>query len=410
MMNLLSFVIVATIATDEPELAQMLARARAASPEVRLALRDVAEAEASRIGQGVVLPVNPRLALQGRGLAVPQAGVSGSTLDPRFGYDVSLDFLFDISGAPRSRVAEAEERIEISRLALALAQSRAAARAWIAWIDLELAERLRVVTEEMVVLYGRVSEAVRQRQQFGVAAGPDVATANLELAFVRTQLEDAHLARINAEFEYRSSLDLAPSDGLPALLVPKRPPPLPQAQELLERAYARRPELALIQRRLRLLAVTEKRLGREVVPRLGLIVGYDQSPASSSYAYGGLSVDLPLAQRNQGPKAVNRAQVLTETERLELVRRSVAREVQTGRARYESLLARVALLEDEALPAAEEARRLVEEGWRAGRIDMFRMNLASRELVRVRGERLQALRNAWNEYIALMRLTGGLNE
>ncbi len=76
-----------------------LARAKASGPEVTRAHFAAREADARRVGAGLVMPANPRLAVDARPLI---SGGSGS-----LGYAATLDFLFDVGGAPRARVREA---------------------------------------------------------------------------------------------------------------------------------------------------------------------------------------------------------------------------------------------------------------------------------------------------------------
>jgi outer membrane protein, heavy metal efflux system len=390
----------------ETQLIPLLERARHSSPEVRLAARAVAEAEAERVGKGVIFPTNPRLAAEGRRLALAQ---EGTPVDPLHGLGVTLDALLEVSGAGAGRLAEADQRLALAKVELALAGARAAARAWRAWVELDVAIQQGASLDEAVQLQEQFSEAARQRQGVGAAAGPDLAAVALELATARAQREEARWTQAAAETELRASLDLAPADALPAVIRLDAPPSVNGAEALVARALERRAELAVVEGRLKVLAAAERRLELEAFPRLGVLAGYDAAPASGSYGFLGLSVELPVAQRNQGPLAVVRAQTETEGERVQALRRQIEREVVAARARYLAQLARLEVLERQAVPAAEQNRQLVEQGWRAGRFDVFRLTQASRELNRVRAERLHALRGAWAELIELERLSGGLN-
>jgi outer membrane protein TolC len=60
------------------------------------------------------------------------------------------------------------------------------------------------------------------------------------------------------------------------------------------------------------------------------------------------------------------------------------------------------------VPAAERNESLVEEGWKAGRFDIFRLTSATRELNRIRRQRLETLLAAWTDAIELQRASGGL--
>jgi outer membrane protein TolC len=65
------------------------------------------------------------------------------------------------------------------------------------------------------------------------------------------------------------------------------------------------------------------------------------------------------------------------------------------------------VLAEAALPAAERSFDLAEAGWRAGRFDWFRVALAARNLVELRGARIEALAALWNARVVLARARGG---
>lgn len=158
---------------------------------------------------------------------------------------------------------------------------------------------------------------------------------------------------------------------------------------------------------MKLLDATDQRLAREAFPRTGLYLGVDAAPLSPVFGIVGVSVELPIVQRNQGPRAVVAAQRSGENDRLELEARRVAREVVAAKEGYEARRAELRRLTTDALPAAERTYELVETGWRSGRFDVFRVTNAARDVARIRSLRLDALEAAWLERIALDRATGG---
>jgi outer membrane protein TolC len=382
-----------------------LARARSASPEVVLAARRLSEAEASRVGQGVPF-TNPRLVGDYRFLAKEQPGTPS---DPFHGYNVALNGEVEVSGASGKRLAEAARRVDLALAELESARVDAAARAWRAWVAVQVAEQFVTAAEDAVALQVRVDRATRERARAGVSGEPDVTTVAVELAAVRVALADATRARELARMALREVLDLPPEApvGLPASTLALEP--VPDGAAAIARAQEKRPELAALRARLALLSAAEERLVREAVPRVGVNLGLDSAPASPVFGYAGLFFDLPVAQRNQGPRAVAAAQRETERARLEATQRQVAREVSQALADYAGRSLALTLLMDEALPNAERTQALVEEGWRAGRFDIFRLTTATRELLRVRRERIETLAAAWNARVELERVSGGLS-
>jgi cobalt-zinc-cadmium efflux system outer membrane protein len=379
-----------------------IVRAEARAPEVALARRRIGEAEALRVGAGVVMPVNPRVSVDVRpGLY--------RALPSDVGYGATADALFEVGGAPGAREREAERHVELANAELRLQRRDARAAVWTAYVrSLVAVERIRE-TRFAIGVAERVLGASRQRAQAGAAGDIEQSLAEAELAQLRATEDRVTRERAIGLMQIRDVLDL-PADVPLTLSTPlQEPEAVPDAAALAKRALAIRGDLETIRRRVDVLVATEERLQREAFPRVGGYVGVDASPLSPMFGIVGLSVELPVAQRNQGPRARVAAHRATELDRLEIEARRIVREVYLVRTSYESRLVELRRLSAEALPAAERTLDLVETGWRAGRFDIFRLTSAARDLTRVREFRLDALEAAWLERIALDRAVGGLD-
>jgi cobalt-zinc-cadmium efflux system outer membrane protein len=176
---------------------------------------------------------------------------------------------------------------------------------------------------------------------------------------------------------------------------------------LVERAAKNHPQLAALQARVTLLDATQVRLEREVFPRVGLYTGIDAAPLSPVYGIIGLNVEIPVAQRNQGPLAANARARESMITHLELESRRLAREVMAAYATYEARRLELARLSEKAIPAAERSLSFAEAGWQAGRFDLFRLLTAARDALRVRATRIDVLEETWLARIELERAVGG---
>jgi cobalt-zinc-cadmium efflux system outer membrane protein len=382
-------------------LSQALERAASSAPEVQVAARVLDEAEATRVGAGIFLPTNPRLFVDYRRLAF------SPPMDPLNGYNLGVDGTLEVSGAGFARVEEADRRVSLARSELALAQTLAKLRAWVAFVELQAAaDRVRI-EEAALATAQRVESASRERLKNGVAGEPDVAAAALEVASVRVDLEEARRLREAALAALRQVLDLPADEALELEGGLADPVDVATEDVLVTRAVDRRPELASVKARLALLETIDSRLFREGLPRLSYNLGFDAAPASPVFGYAGVGLELPV-QRNQGVRAVAQAQRETERVRLENELRRVRRDVAASRKSYLSRLSQLTTLTRDAVPAAERNEDLVEEGWRAGRFDIFRLTAATRELNRIRRERLETLLAAWTDFVELERASGGL--
>ena len=368
---------------------------------VRVARSVVRQAEARAVGSLVLLPVNPRVAAD---LRPPvSAGAWGDT-----GYSVTGEVYFDVGGAPGARHREALRGADSARASLAVARREMRAEVWTAYVRAKIAEMRVGEAEAFGELARRVLDAVRLRSELGASGDVEQSMAALELAQLLAGAEGARRERSARVMELRDALDLPAGEPLAlttALDAP--PPPRTDAALLVARAIEARPELAEIRSHFALLDATDERLRREVDPRVGVYGGIDAAPLSPMFGVLGVSVELPVAQRNQGPRARVARERDTEALRLELAVRHVEREVLAARAEYQSRHAELAAIREQALPAAERTFELAETGWRAGRFDVFRVTSAERDVVRVRTQRLDALEGTWLQLVALDRAVGG---
>jgi outer membrane protein TolC len=377
-----------------------LDRAELRAPEVVLQGRVVREVQAQRVGAGVLLPANPRLTVDARPLFT--GGPAGT-----LGYAANLEMLFDLGGAPSARVREAERASEVATADLSLERLRGRIAAWIAYLQVRIAETRIEETKALVGIAERILRASKQRGAMGASGDIEEALATTDLGQLRASIEAASRQREEHLTTLRDVLDLPSSQGIVLTTPLEDPPPAPDREVLLRRAIELRPELAQIRARLAYLDARYERLGRERFPKIGGYVGVDASPANPMFGILGLSIELPFAQRNQGPRAVTEAARATELDRQDLQGRRILREVAALHAAYESRRAELKVIEGTSVPAAVRTLELVEVGWLAGRFDMFRVATAARDVARVRASRLEALEGAWVARIALDRAAGG---
>src|SRR5690349_8212635 len=92
----------------ELSLADAQTRAAAHSPEVALSRGRIRAAEATRVGAGIRVPVNPRLSVDARpGLDTSSRG--------KLGWSSTLDILMEVGDVPGSRLREADQRTRVAR-------------------------------------------------------------------------------------------------------------------------------------------------------------------------------------------------------------------------------------------------------------------------------------------------------
>ncbi len=390
-------------ATLSLSLSDAIARAKERAPDIVLANAAVRQAMARRVGAGIVFPSNPRVSVDAR------PPITGGAVIPDVGYAATLEVPFDVSGAPRARVREAEQAAAIARAELDVERLRVRSSAWGAYVRVGIAEQRVFEMQQTMAIAERVLSATKQRAQAGASNEIEESLASFEVTQISLEIDQSIRLRQGHTMDLRHVLDLPASQQVQLVTPVGDPPDVPNRALLVEHALRKRPELAVIKRRMSLLDATTTKLRRELFPRLGVYGGVDAAPISPIFGVVGLSVELPVAQRNQQQFARVDAERTTEMDRETLLLRRIVREVVGAIETYEARRRELRLLTDSALPLAMKSLELVEIGWRAGRFDLFRVTTAAREVARVRGKRLDALEAAWVDRIAIDTSVGGLD-
>jgi outer membrane protein TolC len=323
------------------------------------------------------------------------------------GYAANLDTTFDLGGAPGARVREVARDVELAQAQRYVDRVSARLRVVASYMGAQLAALRGSEARAGLELAHRVLDAAVKRIEAGAGSEFERASAQLELARIEAAEQAALRERDERLMELRDTLDLPAEQALELTTHIESPPPLASVATFLELARKTHPDLRVSQARLRSLGATRERLERETFPRLGLFAGVDAAPQSPVFGILGVSGELPVAQRNQGPRAVVARSLETERSRYELQQRRIAREIRGAWDAHERRRAEYSVLSDAGLPAAERSFELAEAGWRAGRFDWFRVALAARDLVDLRGARIEALAALWTQRIVLARAQGG---
>ena len=384
------------VAISLPEAMQ---RAMARAPEVIQSQHAIRQAEARRVGAGIIMPVNPRFAVEAR------PPVSGGTYRDT-GYGAMLDLLFEPGGAPAARVREAERDADVARADFGLDRIGARLRAFTSYVRTQVAELRIAEARSAMEISRRVLSAAERRVASGAASELEATQAELDLALLQAaeasfiRERDAHL------MDLRDVLDLGATVAVDLTSPIDEPPRLAEAQVYVSRALQRHPLLAALQARVHLLDSTEVRLEREIFPRVGVYTGIDAAPISPIFGQLGLSIELPFPQRNQGPRAVTARAREGVRARIELEARRLTREVVAAWNAYEARRLELERITQRAMPAAARTLAFAEAGWQAGRFDLFRLLTAARDALRLRANRIDVLEAAWIARIELERAVG----
>jgi outer membrane protein, heavy metal efflux system len=381
-------------------LAEALARAESASPLVRRA-RAAREGVAAReVGASLLLPANP----------VVSAAAGPRREGDRRGTEFLLhaEQTVEVGGQRGARRAAVSRALEAAGLREEVARAETRARVRAAYVAAQLARAQIEAAAERERLMAALLEAVRARVASGASSNVDLELGRLERGVAARAQADARLAAAEALARLRVLLGLPPGEPLDVDLRVAAPPTRAPTElgTLLARAERRRVELAALRASGGELDAEIARLGREAIPSPTFFLDFERDLPGQVYLGGGVALPIPAWRRQQGELAIARAERARLDDELALAEREVALEVERAFAKVGTETGVVALLEREVLPAAEASVRLLTEGWRAGKFDLFRVLQTSRDASEARRLYLDTLGTLWEASIALDRAVG----
>ena len=380
-------------------LAEALSRAEAQSPLVRRARAEREATAAREVGASLLLPSNPVVsAAAGPRHDGGQRGIE--TL-------LHAEQTIEIGGQRGARRAVVARAVETAALREEVARVETRARVRAAYVAAQLAGAEVDAAAERERLISALYDAVKSRVASGASSNVDLELARFERGVAARDKAGAALAAADLRARLRLVVGLPP--GQPLAVVPELAVPAPREAELpalLAIAEKRRAELAVLRATGQELDADLTRLRREAIPSPTLFVEFERDLPGQVYLGGGLAIPLPLWRRQQGELAVAEAQRARLDEERALAEREVALEVERSLQSVKAQAAIVELLDREVVPAAETSVRLLTEGWRAGKFDLFRVLQTSRDASEARRLYLETLGALWDASIALDRAVG----
>ncbi len=383
---------------------EALSRAEAVSPLIRRARAERQVVAAKRVGASVLLPYNPAIT----GAAGRRHDASAS-MPPSDGVEwgLRLDQTIEIGGQRGARIKEVSRAIDVVMLREQFARVETRARVRMVYLSALIGEAHAASAVKREELGQKLFDSARARVQAGAASDVELHLAEVESGRLKHERLEAELRVQTALNELRLWLELPIAEAV-ELSTPLQPPRLPEAplEQLLAEALERRADLRAIERYGTQLDAAIVRLRREVVPSPTLFIEVMQQQPGQTYGGAGLSLPVPLFARNQGPLAEVRAEKDRAAQELSLAGREISIDVSNL---FRAAFARAqeeALWDKQILPAAESNVELVSQGWRAGKFDLFRVIVVSREAAEAKRKQLEVLGELWNVSIALQRATG----
>ena len=366
-----------------------------AQPAVRAAAHEVAASDAAA-GQAGSYP-NPTLEYLREG---QQAGTRTTT--------IQINQPIELGGKRRARVALAEGSASLARSELAARRQEIRADVIAAFYGLQVARERQGVAQSLLDLVRRSVDVAARRVAAGKISPIDETRARLAAVDAASAVNGAkgELAIARARL---GALIGQPGDAI--ALAPSSIEQLPDARP---RAALLADDTTAVRRARGQLAAQLAQADVERVahiPDVTVSIGSQRDDeVGRRQAVVGLSVPLPLFNRNAGN--LKAALLRTDKARDELAaaQAMAAADLASADARYETAHAEASLLRQDVLPQAASAYDRTLTGFEFGKFSILDVLDAQRTLFQSRTRYLDALLGAWRAWADIERLAGATTE
>jgi len=363
---------------------ELVAVALTLNPDLQARRLQIGEAQALLITAG--LWPNPVLSANWRpGIS----GASGTTMDA----DLLVDLLKFWERSARQDAASA--KIRETAAEIVAEEWRVVAEVRVQRLAVLSLEQSKALLDEEVALREGVSDLVKRRRALGEGTELDVSAADLELAELKRDRRRAEGDLESARRELDRLLGLPPNYPL-RLTESGKPITITVFDDLEDQELERRFMAGRFELRAKEAAYerAEHELQLAVTgqyPRLNLGPSFNREPEGAKYLGIGLSLEIPLFNRNQGEIAAK------ESERKRLRAEYAALLHRIKASAYEALArsrrarAEIEVEEKEILPLVQRSRQLYEGAFRTKELGILDWVTVQRRALQARRSYLEAL-------------------
>ena len=252
-------------------------------------------------------------------------------------------------------------------------------------------ERVRL-DEGVLDIAQRVRDAAQGRFDAGAAPRLEVLQADLGVTRAETDLELARSTRAAAQAGLNGVLNLPPQQALAVTGSLSEHLATISYDQALTLATASNTDLLSLDRQI---AIEERRVRmlraeRMPTPVFSVSGLFNNPPDFNAAPAAGVSLEIPLFSRNQGPIAASIATTAQLRGKREATRRTVENAVYGTVARIDAERRRLEAYQRRLVPTATDLETLAEESYRAGRTSVLGVLDAQRSLRDLTREALQA--------------------
>ena len=420
--TLASLVVVAVLAATDIAQAQLgaevtveelVARALTDSPDLRASRAEI-DAAVGRLQQAGLRP-NPMLELGGQKALSPDNNVT-----------IGLAVPLDLNGRKEGRVGVAERELQMKRAQVRDRERRLAADVRMKAGELLAARRSLTVTDDLLTVNRDALRLVQHRVSQG--ATPPLEESLMLVEVNRLDATRQMLAsRVDiVALQLKALAGMAPDAPLALRgdLAPSEPPPI--TDEAVRQALTARPDLEAARADVAMGAAKIRKERAEGRWDASVNVGYQRQdfgfdlngitstggtrPIQDVFHYfgAGVSIMLPVRNRNQGNIAAASAEAQAAERRLQFAELTVRQEVAAALAQYEAARRSLEIYERGVRDVATRNLSVVRQTYALGRGTLLDVIAEQRRYIDIENGYTDALRQVYDARVEIDRVTATL--
>lgn len=361
-------------------------------PAVRAAAHEVSASEAT-VDQADRLP-NPELEYLREG---QQAGTRTTT--------VQINQPIELGGKRQARVALAQGAVGLAKSEQMAVRQQVRSDVIASYYEVLIAQQRQELARALSELARKSTEVASKRVAAGKISPVDETKARLAAVDATTELNQATAQLAVAKTKLGALIGRLAD----AVILMEAPDQLPQVKPL-DVLLAQAGDTTSVQRARSQLAAQEAQTGVERaarVPDLTLSVGSQRDDqVGRRQAVIGLSVPLPLFNRNEGNLKAALRRTDKAREALAAAQVSASSELATAYTRYEVARNEVALLRQDVIPNARSAYELTLKGFEYGKFPFLEVLDAQRTWFQAQSRQWNSMLEAYRAYADIERIAG----
>ncbi len=397
---------VAELTVDE-----LVVRALTDNPELKAARADV-EAAAARVRQAALRP-NPMLELGGQKALSPDNNVT-----------VGIAVPLDLNGRKEGRVGVAEREVEMRRAQLAERERRLRAETRMKAGEVLATRRNLAVTDELLDTNRAGLQLVEERVRAGAAPALDATLARVEVNRLEASRPILESRVTVATLLLKALAGMRADEPLVLRGELTAPPAVAPAPDVVQSALAERPDLRAARADV---AMAEARVRKEQAEGrwdASVNVGYQRQdfgynlrgltdsggtrPIQDVFHYfgAGVTITLPVRNRNEGNVAAAEAEATAATRRRDFAELVARQEIEAALAQQEASHRAVGLYERGVRDVARANVDVVRQSYALGRATLLEVIAEQRRYIEIEQGYTDALRQAWDAAVEVERALG----